>query len=98
MAELNDSYWEFGFFSSFLATLQEIEFLGQGSDPSCSCNLSHSYGNARSLTHGAGLGIESESYGSLDATDPTAPQWELQSWEFRQPWFGGIQIMITIRY
>ena len=34
------------------------EFLGQGSDLSRICNLSCSYGNARSLTHCASPGIE----------------------------------------
>lgn len=27
-------------FNSFLAALRHVEFLGQGSDPSCSCDLS----------------------------------------------------------
>ena len=34
------------------------KFLGQGSDPRCSCNLCHSCSDARSLTHYAGPGIE----------------------------------------
>lgn len=34
-----------------LATSQRMEFLGQGSEPSCSCNLSCSFRDARSLTH-----------------------------------------------
>ena len=33
----------------FLATPQHMEFLGQGSDLSCSCELCHIYGNARSF-------------------------------------------------
>ena len=33
----------------FLATPEHMEFPGQGSDPSCSCDLHHSYGNARSF-------------------------------------------------
>ena len=32
--------------------------LGQGLNLSCSCDLSHSYNNAGSLTHCAGPGIE----------------------------------------
>ena len=39
------------FFFSFSSAPQLMEFLDQGSDPSHSCNLCHSYGNARSLTH-----------------------------------------------
>ena len=35
-----------------------MEFPGQGSDPSCSCDLSCSRGHTRSLTHCAGRGIE----------------------------------------
>ena len=41
-------------FFFFLATPWPEEFLSQGSDPSHSCNLRCSYGNARTLTHGAG--------------------------------------------
>ena len=33
-------------FFSFLATPQHMQFLGQGSDPSCSCDLCCSCGNA----------------------------------------------------
>ena len=54
-----------------------MDFPSQGSDLRHSCNLSHSSGNARSLIHCAGLGIEPESHGSQDTTDPFAPQWEL---------------------
>ena len=32
-------------------------FLGQGWNPSCICDLCHSFGNARSLTHCSRLGI-----------------------------------------
>ena len=35
-----------------------VEFSGQGSDPSCSCNLNHSCGKPGALTHCARLGIE----------------------------------------
>ena len=52
-----------------------MEFLGQGSDLSYRCDLSHKCSNARSLTHCAGLGIEPVPQCSQDATIPTAPQW-----------------------
>lgn len=45
-----------------------MEFMGQGSDPSCSC------GNDRSLTYCAGPRTEPVSRSSHDATDPTVPQ------------------------
>ena len=38
---------------SFLAALRHVEFLDQGSDQSCSFNLSLGCGNARFLTHSA---------------------------------------------
>ena len=53
-----------------------MEFLGQGSDLSCSCKLSRSCGNAGSLTDYVGLGIEPKSQCSQDAADPFAPQKE----------------------
>ena len=53
-------------FFLFLATPQRMEFPGQGSDPSCSCNLSHSCGNTRSLTHCARPGIKPASQCSQD--------------------------------
>ena len=37
------------FFLPFLTTLQHIKFPGQGSDPSCSCNLFCNCGNIRSF-------------------------------------------------
>ena len=46
----------------FLATLQHMEFPGQRSDPSHSCDLSCSCGSARSLTHAARPGIEPVSH------------------------------------
>ena len=52
------------FFFSFLfffwgASIHSIwNFLGQGSNPSHSCDLRHGCSNAGSLTHCAGLGIE----------------------------------------
>ena len=41
----------------FLVTPRHMEFLGQGVNPSLSCNLCHSGSNAGSLTHCAGLGL-----------------------------------------
>ena len=41
-----------------MPTPRYMEFLGQGSDQSPGCNLSHGCGNAGSLTHCAWLGIE----------------------------------------
>ena len=46
------------FLFHFLAALRHMEFPGQGSDPSHSHGLGHSCGNARSLTHCVGPGIE----------------------------------------
>ena len=60
-------------FFSFLATPWQVEFPGQGSDPSHSCDLSCSCSNTRSLTHCAGPS-------SQDAANPIAPQQEL--WNF----------------
>ena len=62
----------------FLPTPWYTEFLDQGSDLSCSCNLNCSCSNAGSLTHCAGPGIEPASQSSQDATDPAVPQEELQ--------------------
>lgn len=50
-----------------------MEFWGQGLDPSHSCDLSHSYGNARSLTYFAGPGINPISQHSQDTTDFIVP-------------------------
>ena len=47
------------YFFLFLATPQHRELLGQASDQSHSFDLSHSCGNAGSLTHCARLGIKS---------------------------------------
>ena len=57
-------------FFFFFAALRRMEFLGQESDLSRSCDLRCSGGNARSLTHCAGLGMEPVSQGSRDTTDP----------------------------
>ena len=62
----------------FLGVLWHMEFLGQGSDLSCSCDLSHSYGSVGSLAQYARLGIEPVSQHSQDASDPIGPRQELQ--------------------
>ena len=54
-----------------------MEFPGQGSDLSCSQDLSHNYGNGGSLTHCAGPGIQPATQHSQDATDPIESQQEL---------------------
>ena len=46
-------------FLGFFGCIGSIQkFLGQGSNPSCRYKLHHSWGNARSLTHLTGPGIE----------------------------------------
>ena len=61
----------------FLATLQYMEFPGQVPDPSHSRDLCHRGGNPRSLTHCARLEVEPMILCCRDATNSTAPQWEL---------------------
>ena len=46
------------FFSLLSYTSGRWKFLGQGPNPSCSCNLRHSSGNAGALTHCTGPGIK----------------------------------------
>ena len=48
-----------------------MDFPGQGSDPSHSCD------SFRSLTHCGGPGIEPVSLCSREVADPMAPQWKL---------------------
>ena len=60
----------------FLTTLRHMEFLGQGSDPICSCD------NAGFLIHRARLGIELVSQSSQEAGDPIGPQQELHDSHF----------------
>ena len=60
-----------------LATTRHVEFLGQRSDLSCSCDLYHSCHILGSLTHCVWLGIKPASQGSRDTADPVAPQQEL---------------------
>ena len=43
--------WNFFVFVFVWHTLRILKLLGQGLDPSCSCNLPHSCGNTGSLTH-----------------------------------------------
>ena len=68
-------FFFFSFFP-FLVTPWQTEFLGQGSDPSQSCDL-RCCRIARSLTHCAGLGIEPSSQHCIDTAHPVAPQQEL---------------------
>jgi len=68
---------DYSFIFSFLAVLWRMEFPGQGSDPSHSCNLHHSCGNHGSLIHSAGPGIKSASQHSRENADPVAPQQEI---------------------
>ena len=76
--KLSKTLWKiisvfFFLFFPFLATPWHREFPGHGSDPRCSCNLSHSCGNNGSLSHCAGLGIERAFRCSQDSTDPIVP-------------------------
>ena len=68
-----------------------MKFLGQRSDLRCSCDLCHSCGNAKSLTHSVGLGIKPASQRSRGATNPVVPQWELYYYYF---FFGLIYLLI----
>ena len=62
---------------SFLAAPRHMEFMGQGSDPSHSHDLSHSCSNAGSLTHCGRPRIEPVTQHSQDSTDSIVPQEEL---------------------
>ena len=55
-----------------------MEFAGQGSDLSHSCDLSPSSGSAGSLNPCARPRIKSASQGFQDVANPIAPQQELQ--------------------
>ena len=61
----------------FLVAPWHMEFPGQGSDPSCSFDLSHSCSNAESSTHCAGPGTKPASQSSQDDTNPFVPLQEL---------------------
>lgn len=54
-----------------------VEFPDQGSHPSCSCNLHHSYGNTGSFNPLCQPGIEPESWHCRDTPGPVVSQWEL---------------------
>lgn len=56
-----------------------MEFLGQGSDPSYSCDLHCSYSNTGVLIHCAGPGNKIVSQDSRDTINPTVPQPQLQN-------------------
>ena len=73
----------YSFFFFFLAAPWHMEFLGQGSAPSCSCNLSHSCGNTGSLTHCIRPGIKPVSQCSQDTANPIAPPRELKNTALR---------------
>ena len=66
------------FFLSFFAVPLCMEFLGQGSYASHSCDLHCSHSNIGYLTHFSGPGIKPEPCHWRDTTDPTVPQWDLQ--------------------
>ena len=79
-----------------------MEFLGQGSDPSCSCDLPSSCINAGSFNPLCWLGSEPASYCCRDATDPTEPQRKLRIFilglncrPFQQG--GGVSLGRTVR-
>ena len=68
----------FFFSPPFLATLLNMEFPGQGSDPSHSCNLQQSFSSTRSLSHCVRLRIEPASQCCRDAPDLVLA-WKLQA-------------------
>ena len=69
------SFFFFFSFFHFLAALRRMEFPGQGSDPSHSCN-------AGPLIHCAGPGMEPVSQRSRVTADPIVPHQELfGSWK-----------------
>lgn len=51
-AQSRHKYQQILLFSLFLAAYGIGKFLGQGLNPRCICNLCHTSGNGRSLTHG----------------------------------------------
>ena len=72
------------FLFSFWAVPQHVEFLGQESNLSRSCDLSCGCCSVGSLTHCAWPGIAPASQGSHNSADPAAvaAQWELQLCHF----------------
>ena len=73
----NRIFFSLFFFSPFLAAPWHMEFPGQESDPSCSCDLSHSCNNTRSLTHCARPRIKTISQCSQDTANPVETQFLL---------------------
>ena len=69
------------FFFFFFASPAHEKFSGEGSNPNCACNLCHSCGNTRSLTHCARPGIKLV-FQCFGDTNPVAPQQKLHSWDF----------------
>ena len=69
--DFKSTVFRFAFFS-YLAPSQLMEFSGQGSDLSHSCDLHHSRSNAGCLTHCARPGTEPASQHSRDTTNPAA--------------------------
>lgn len=70
----------FFFFFPSLATLWHTEFPSQGLNPSSSCNLPCSWGNAGSFNlthHTRSTGIELASWGYRDTSDHIVPEREL---------------------
>ena len=65
------------YFSFFSCTHSMWKFLGQRANLSCFCDLCHSHGNAVSLSHCAGLGIEQQHHREEPDHSPTLPQWDL---------------------
>ena len=65
----------FSFFPTFLPAQQHMEFPGQVSDQSHSCDLHHSCGNTGFLTHCARPGLQPVSQPSRDATASIVPVW-----------------------
>ena len=55
-----------------------MEFPGQRSILSHSCDLHHSCGNTVSFSHQAWPGMETASQHCRDTANPIGPQWELQ--------------------
>ena len=66
------------FFFFFLAIQWHMEFPGQGSDLSHSCNLHCSFSKVGFLTHCAGAGIKPAVQSSKVIVDLIAPQRELR--------------------
>ena len=80
----------FSFFFSFFGCPQHMEFPGQGSALSCSCDLYHSCGNARSFNQLCQAGDQTYmSWHCREAADPVVPQWQLHNEEFWVLMLGG---------